>query len=119
MFSKKSSRIDGKPIYSREKAQVRLARQGQEDEAKFLIDWHLVALPIVQEKSQKDPLFIFKEWLRRMLILRPIPSLISGDSKDETFGANSLNKQFWRVVFWSLGLGSRLPMHESTPSSVL
>ncbi|HST21686.1 MAG TPA: ATP-binding protein, partial [Blastocatellia bacterium] len=53
-------------------------------EAKFLIDWHLVALPIVQEQSAQDPLFIFKQWLGRMLILRPIPSLILGDSKKET-----------------------------------
>lgn len=76
--------VDGKPVYSREVAQVHLARTGSEKEAKFLIDWHVVALPIVQERSTKDPLGIFKQWLARMLILRPIPSLILGDSNQET-----------------------------------
>jgi predicted ATP-binding protein involved in virulence len=68
--------VDRKPVYSREVAQVLLARTGQEQEkeAKFRIDWHLVALPIVQEQSPLDPLFIFKRWLARMLILRPIPA---------------------------------------------
>ncbi len=66
--------VDGTPVYTREVAQVHLAKAGREKEAKFLIDWHLAALPIVQEQSQEDPLFIFKRWLARMLILRPIPS---------------------------------------------
>ena len=81
--------VDGKPVYTREVAQVHLAKMGQGKEAKFLIDWHLVALPIVQEQSEKDPLHIFKQWLARMLILRPIPSLIQGDSKKETLQPNS------------------------------
>jgi predicted ATPase len=78
--------VDGRPVYTRELAQVHLARTGSETEAKFRIDWHLVALPIVQEQSSNDPLFIFKQWLARMLILRPMPTLIPGGSasKDET-----------------------------------
>jgi predicted ATPase len=75
---------DGKPIYSRESAQVHLARAGQEKEADFRIDWHLAALPIIQQQSTSDPLFVFKNWLARTLILRPIPALITGDSKEET-----------------------------------
>jgi predicted ATPase len=63
--------VDGKPYYTRKEAQVHLAKTSGEGEAKFLIDWHLVALPIVQERSTKDPLFIFKRWLARMLVLRP------------------------------------------------
>ncbi len=80
--------VGGKPIYSRKLAQVDLARSGHDNEAKFQIDWHLVALPIVQERSQKDPLSIFKRWLAHMLILRPIPGLILGDSKHETLQPN-------------------------------
>lgn len=68
--------VDGEPVYTREVAQVHLAKAGREKEAKFLIDWHLVALPIIQEQSRTDPLLVFKRWLARMLILRPIPSLI-------------------------------------------
>jgi hypothetical protein len=76
--------VDGKPVYSREVAQVTLAKWRSDKEAKFLIDWFLVALPIVQLESPKDPLYIFKQWLAQMLILRPIPSLIRGDSEEET-----------------------------------
>jgi len=80
--------VDGKSVFSRAMAQVNLARTGLEQEAKFRIDWHLVALPIVQEQSQLDPLFIFKKWLARMLILRPIPALIAGESTEETLEPN-------------------------------
>ena len=81
----------GEPIYTREKAEVNLAKLGQpqEKEAKFRIDWQLVALPIVQEQSQDDPLFVFKQWLARMLILRPNPSLMTGESSEETLEPNS------------------------------
>ena len=76
--------VGGKPVYTRELAQVHLARMEAEREANFRIDWHLVALPIIQQQSKDDPLFVFKQWLSRMLILRPMPSLILGDSKQET-----------------------------------
>ncbi len=75
--------VDGRSVYTREVAQVHLARTSQDKEAVFTIDWHLVALPIVQE-SAEGPLFLFRQWLARMLVLRPIPSLISGASKEET-----------------------------------
>jgi ABC-type Mn2+/Zn2+ transport system ATPase subunit len=78
--------VSGKPVFSREVAQVHLARAGQE--ANFLIDWHLVALPIVQLKSTDDPLFVFKRWLANMLVLRPMPSLITGESENETLQPN-------------------------------
>ena len=80
--------VAGKVIYSREAAQVHPARSGPAKEADFRLDWHLVALPIIQEQSTNDPIFILKQWLARMLILRPTPSLISGDSKEETLQPN-------------------------------
>lgn len=80
--------VGGKPVYMREVAQVHLAKTGQDKEARFLIDWHLVALPLIQQQSDKDPLFIFKQWLSRMLVFRPMPSLIVGDSKQETLQPN-------------------------------
>jgi hypothetical protein len=54
----------------------------------FPIDWHLLALPIIQQQSGNDPVFIFKQWLARMLILRPAPSLIYGNSEQETLEPN-------------------------------
>lgn len=98
--------VDGKLVYSRELAQVRLARRNLESEAQFRIDWHLVALPIVQESSEKDPLFVFKNWLANMLILRPAPALIDGDSSEETLQPNI---QVTNFGSWFTGLLSFAP----------
>jgi predicted ATPase len=98
--------VGGKPVYTREVAQVHLARTRQENEAKFLIDWHLVALPIIQQQSTTDPLFIFKQWLAHMLILRPIPSLVLGDSKEE---ALEPNLQVTNFGAWFSGLLAYAP----------
>lgn len=80
--------VQGLPVYSRQLAQVHVSRDGQEREAEFRIDWHLIALPIIQQQSDTDPLSVFKQWLARMLILRPTPSLIQGESKEETLQPN-------------------------------
>jgi len=71
--------VDGKPVYTRKSAQVSLTRAGLETEASFRIDWHLVALPIIQRELPDDPLYLFKRWLANSLILRPMPSLIRGN----------------------------------------
>lgn len=80
--------VDSKSVYSRKLAEVHLAKNGNQKDAQFPIDWHLVALPIVQQQSARDPSFVFKQWLARMLILRPMPSLIRGDSDRETLEPN-------------------------------
>ena len=98
--------VDGRPIYSRESAHVSIAKTNQEEAAKFFIDWHLVALPIVQEQSTKAPLFIFKEWLARMLILQPVPSLIRGESEDETLQPN---REVTNFASWFSGLLANAP----------
>jgi ABC-type cobalamin/Fe3+-siderophores transport system ATPase subunit len=98
--------VGGKSIYSREVAQVHLTRSGPEKEADFRIDWHLVALPIIQEQSTTDPLFVFKQWLARMLILRPTPGSILGDSKEETLQPNIQVTDFGA---WFSGLLAHAP----------
>jgi ABC-type cobalamin/Fe3+-siderophores transport system ATPase subunit len=96
--------VDGEPVYRRELAQVHLLRTGQI--ADFLIDWHLIALPIVHLKPADDPLFIFKQWLARLLILRPIPALIIGDSEEDTLQPNS---QVTNFGAWFQGLLTEAP----------
>jgi predicted ATPase len=69
---------DGQPQYERDRSQVVLSTdRGQ---AFFLVDWFLVALSIVQERSETDPIAVFKRWLARMLILAPEPGHMSGES---------------------------------------
>lgn len=69
---------DAQPQYQREYAQV--GRGTDKGEARFMVDWHLVALPIVQERDASDPIAVFKRWLSRMLILAPEPGHMSGES---------------------------------------
>jgi predicted ATPase len=71
---------DGIDVYSRELSQVKLLGAKTE----FGIDWHMVALPIIQERSPKDPLRIFKDWLAGILLLNPAPSQMSGESQGDT-----------------------------------
>lgn len=94
--------VSGEPIYSRQTASVKLYR----GEAKFMVDWHLVALPIIQEQSKGDPLYIFKNWLAHMIILAPIPSLMTGESHGETLMPKRDGVNFGE---WFSGLLVRYP----------
>lgn len=75
--------VDGKPALTRELAQVTLSKPGQESPVSFSMDWHLVALPVVQQ-GDADPIGIFRRWLSHMVLLNPAPSLITGGSNGET-----------------------------------
>jgi predicted ATPase len=94
------------PIYSRKEAQVTLHTTSPNREAQFRVDWHLVALPVIQEQSETDPLHIFKTWLARTIILAPIPSLMTGDSNGETLEPKRDGSNFGE---WVSGLLSRYP----------
>ena len=98
--------VSAEPIYSRKEAEVTLHTISQNREAQFLVDWHLVALPVIQEQSETDPLHIFKTWLTRTIILAPIPSLMTGDSNGETLEPKRDGSNFGE---WLSGLLSRYP----------
>jgi len=99
--------VDGKQIYSRKEAQVILyTTNSRNREAQFLLDWHLVALPMIQSQSETDPLSLFRSWLARMMILAPIPKSMTGDSKGETLEPMPDGSNFGE---WFSGLLSRYP----------
>ena len=98
--------VDGKPVFTREVSRVHLRKTGHEDDAQFIITWQLAALPIIQQQSSSDPIFVFKQWLARMLILRPMPSLIRGDSDHETLQPNP---QITDLGAWFSGLLAEAP----------
>ena len=92
----------GQPLFTRTLGDISLVPKM----AAFRLDWHLVALPIVQERSDRDPLFIFKRWLARMIILSPIPDLIDGGSSIETLEPDSKGVLFGS---WFAGLIAHSP----------
>ena len=98
--------VAGNAIYSRKQAQVTIYTGPQNPEAQFKVDWHLIALPVIQEQSEKDPLHTFKTWLARTIILAPIPSSITGDSWGETLEPKRDGSNFGE---WLSGLLSRYP----------
>lgn len=72
--------VEGSPIFSRSQAQVIVHGGTARGEARFSVDWHLVALPVIQVQSDPDDLTIFKRWLAQMIILTPLPAFMTGDS---------------------------------------
>ena len=98
--------VEGSLIYSRDLSKVQLPSKGKNKEAYFQVDWHLIALPVIQEQSSEDPLYIFKTWLARMLILAPIPSMITGDSEGETL---TPKRQVTDFGEWFSGLIAQSP----------
>jgi len=117
--------VDGKTIYSRESAQVHLETPREHGnlknlanltKANFPIDWHLIALPIIQQSSLDDPVPTFKQWLARVLILRPMPSLISGDSSEETLEPSTQVTDFGA---WFSGLLAHAPSAYTAVDSYL
>jgi len=92
--------VDGVSVFSRDLAQVRSARIDDSREAAFRIDWHVVALPIVQERSGDDPIAVFRKWLANILILRPVPSLARGESGQSALEANAPDTQAINAGAW-------------------
>jgi energy-coupling factor transporter ATP-binding protein EcfA2 len=113
--------VDGKTIYSRESAQVHLEMErgslkALAGQSSFPIDWHLVALPIIQQRFTDEPVPTFKQWLARVLILRPMPSVISGDSKEETLEPSTQVTDFGA---WFSGLLAHAPSAYTAVDSYL
>ncbi len=129
--------VAGNPIYSREASQVTLygdniqyrTPQGYRIATPFSnqfpltsqlmpfqVDWNLVALPLIQEHSETDPIRIFKNWLSHMIILAPIPSLMTGESNGETLEPKRDGSNFGE---WFSGLLSRYPAAYTTADRYL
>ncbi len=60
-----SLKVDGSKVYSRDLAEVTLAKGS----TTFMVDWHLVALPVIQMREANNPIDRFKTWLSRMVII--------------------------------------------------
>lgn len=70
----------GNQIYRRDHVDITLMKSPRDPELRFPIDEHLVALPVVQ-----SPLLLpLKFWLSKILLLRPEPGQITGNSAQST-----------------------------------
>lgn len=104
--------VDGKQVFDRHQAQVSMATKGSsKTEAGFKIDWHFVALPLIQDVASAGTLTNWRQWLARMVILAPIPQLMSGDSHEETLAPVENGGNF---ADWLTGLLAQYPATYST-----
>ncbi len=109
--------MDGRVVYSREQAQVALPRNAAaRPDTLFTIDWHLVALPVIHDPTMADPLSNFRNWLARMMILAPIPRLMTGESTSESLEPSDDGSNF---ADWLSGLLALYPAAYSTISDHL
>lgn len=76
--------VGGVVKFSREVAEMKFLRTDGSQAGSMPVDWHLVGLPLVQARSESDPVHIFQQWLGHMIIVQPVPALISGDSEEES-----------------------------------
>ncbi|GLQ89597.1 AAA family ATPase [Dyella flagellata] len=79
-----SLHLDGQEIYTRHQAQVSIPPRGNKVGAQFSIDWHVIALNVIQDPVFSRTLSTLREWLAGMVLLAPVPSMMTGDSKDES-----------------------------------
>lgn len=99
--------LDGQPVFVREQAQVSLRKTIEPTGgARFMVDWHLVALPLIQVQSETDPVHIFKTWLGQMVVIAPVPQLMNGESTEESLWPVSNARN---AVDWLAGLLGQYP----------
>ncbi len=108
--------VDEKLIFSRKQEKAVYYVNGLTAvQESFSLDWHLVALPAIHQRSGSE-ISIFKEWLASIIILAPIPSLMNGNASGETLEPIRNGSNFGD---WISGLLSRSPAAFATINDYL
>ena len=71
--------VDRHPIFCREQAQVTLANG-----ASFGLDWHVFALPVINEKPPERSIQDLKTFLASLMLMAPVPTNMTGFSDQPT-----------------------------------
>lgn len=96
-------RQNGKPLFQRDRANVSIISL-HGDPIDISHDWHSIFLPTFQNAIESGPVNSFKEWLSRILILAPVPSLMSGELKGD---GKFLSRNTSDIADWVISLQSR------------
>lgn len=104
--------VDGEVLFSRELAEVTVSRKAQKRDTAFFMDWHLVALPVIQDAATESILHSIRDWMARMVLLAPIPPLMN----EQTLGVESaIDDRASNLADW---LAALLETHPSAYSEV-
>jgi predicted ATPase len=99
--AEESCLVDGNAIFSRQHSQVTLSGG-----ATFGLDWHVAALPVIKERQGESALQQLKSFLASMILIAPIPALMSGFAEEES---SELQEDAANFAAWLNALLSRYP----------
>lgn len=106
--------VDGDEVFRRQLAEVTVYRPGASVEpGVFSMDWHLVALPVIQDRSASSRLQPLRDWMQRMVLLSPLPPLMTSTTSVEPVPIHSSASN---LVDW---LGTLLESHPTAYATVL
>jgi ABC-type cobalamin/Fe3+-siderophores transport system ATPase subunit len=71
--------VDGQTVFTRQQAQVELANG-----SRFGLDWHVFALPVINETPPARSIQELKSFIASLVLLQPIPSRMTGFSDHTT-----------------------------------
>lgn len=120
-----SLRVDGTVVFQRNLADVTHSpgagaaaklSNATKDAAQFRVDWHQMALPLIQERSSTDPLHVFRTWLAQMVILAPQPRQMGAESTSETLQPSLYGTNF---TDWLAGILGQFPAAYATIDAYL
>ncbi|OJW24711.1 MAG: hypothetical protein BGO49_06655 [Planctomycetales bacterium 71-10] len=100
-IAEESLMVDGVPVFTRRHSQVDLPGG-----ATFGLDWHVAALPVIQDRKFKGELQTFKTYCASMILIAPVPQRMTGLSEGETF---ELQEDAGNIAAWLISLLRRKP----------
>lgn len=101
-----SLHVDGQAIYTRQHAQISMPKRGQKAESQFSIDWHVIALNVIQDSVASPVVSNLRNWLGSMVLLAPTPSVMGGESQNESLEPTPDGSNF---AGWLTGLLAQYP----------
>jgi predicted ATPase len=106
--------IDGAEVYSRQHAEVKVRRDAADgSNGLFSMDWHIVALTVIQDRGASKLLQPLRDWLSRVVLLSPLPPLMVSETTAEP---EPLQLSGSNLVDW---LSSLLETHPSVYTTVI
>ena len=76
--------IDGAEVYTRQHAEVHVKRPvSANGNGQFSMDWHIVALTVIQDRGPAACCSPWRDWLSRIVLLSPLPPLMVSETTAE------------------------------------
>lgn len=104
--------VDGETIFTRDKAEITIPRTAQRrDDTVFSMDWHLVALPVIQDATAAASLQKLRDWMAAMVLLSPAPQAM----RSEALGLDTaIERSASNLPDWLAGLLESYPAAYAT-----